>query len=817
MKRGLVLALLSIAIMTNTAFAGRNAGTVAGKVASEDGSPVQFANVLLFSVQDSTLFKAEYTHENGAFEMANIPAGSYWISISYVGMPDFKSNTFDVKAGETTQLTPIVMRASTVQLSEVTVVAVKPLVEVHADKTVFNVEGSINAEGNDALELLRKAPGLIVDNNENILMNGKSGIKVYIDGRPSHLSTQDLAAYLKTLQSSEIVNIEIITNPSSKYEAEGNAGIINIRLKKDKNLGANGRASVGYMRGRADRYNATFSGNYRNKTINTFGSYSYSDGKGWEYFNLYREQAGRSFDQRNKNSYESQTHNLRAGLDYTLNQFSTLGVLVNGYSSDYLWNSVSNTPIRSLRSETLDSTLVAQSSNDGIRSNYNFNLNYRFDNAKGIVLNLDVDYGLFRNDGSEYQPNQYFSKDGKEGSTLLSERIYANESPTDIDILTFKGDYERPVFGGKLAAGGKYSDVKTDNIFNFYNILEGNKVIDPDRTNRFVYSERIGAAYVNFSKQFGKIGLQTGLRLEHTLSDGILTALKETEEEEVNQSYTDFFPSAGITWQYSENHNFSLSYSRRINRPSYQDLNPFEGRLDELTFEKGNPFLTPQYSNSFQLNHTFMQMFNTSLSYSKTNDLITRVVDVDDRDSSASFITFKNLAKQNNIALSISSPVPVAKWWNANVNLTTFRVHNEADFGDGKTVDLGTITFRGSAQNTINLPADMTLEVSGWYMSPTVWEGTMKMNGMWAMDIGIQKKLIQGAGRLRLTLTDVFHTQKWSGESIFGALYMKANGNNDSRRLRLNFTYNFGNQQVKAARNRSTGLDDEAKRIKEGN
>ena len=299
------------------------------------------------------------------------------------------------------------MQPASVELAEVTVKAKRALVEVHADKTVFNVDGSINSTGSDAMELLRKAPGLVVDNNDNIIMNGKNGVKVYIDGRPSHLSTSDLAAYLKTIQASDIDNIEIITNPSAKYEAEGNAGIINIRMKKDKNLGANGTVNLGYARGRADSYNGSLSGNYRSRSNNTFGSYNYSNGEHVEYFDLFREQAGKSFKQTNTNSNDYQAHNFKLGSDFFLNNFNTFGFLVNGYQSNYTSRTNSHTPISQIGTGVADSTLIASSLNEGSRANYNFNINYRFDDTKGKVWNFDADYGLYRNDGSEDQPNTY--------------------------------------------------------------------------------------------------------------------------------------------------------------------------------------------------------------------------------------------------------------------------------------------------------------------------------------------------------------------------------------------------------------------------
>lgn len=816
MKKRTVLSVLSLLFFLTTAFANKGTGIITGVVMDANIQPLSFANILLFSTADSALVKAEYSQEDGTFELSGIPEGQYWLDVTYVGLPNYHSEPFSIGLGETVELPLITMQAANVQLTEVTVKAKRPLVEVHADKTVFNVDGSINATGSDAMELLRKAPGLVVDNNDNIIMNGKNGVKVYIDGRPSHLSTSDLAAYLKTIQASDIDNIEIITNPSAKYEAEGNAGIINIRMKKDKNLGSNGTLNLGYALGRANTYNGSLSGNHRNKTNNTFGSYNYSNGRNIQYFDLFRQQAGKSFDQTNKNDNEHQSHNFKLGSDFFLNKFNTLGFLVNGYNSNYTYSTKSHTPISQIGTGVTDSTLIASSFNEGTRANYNFNINYRFDDTKGKVWNFDADYGLYRNDGTEDQPNAYWAGDGVEGSTLLSEVIYANDSPTDIDILAFKVDHERPFLQGQLSTGAKISKVKTDNTFNFFNVIEGTPEIDIDRTNRFVYDENVNAVYANYTRQLGKFGFQAGLRVEQTGSKGVLTALKPIDDEPVKQDYVDFFPSGGITYALNENNNFQLTYSRRIDRPSYQDLNPFEGRLDELTFEKGNPFLRPQYTHSVQLNHTFKYMYNTSLSYSHTSDLISRLVDQDATDSDASFITWENLASQDNITLTISAPLQLAEWWNAFVNVSGYFTHNQADFGDGKTVDLNAYTFNAYMQQTFTLPMDMAFELSGWYLTPSVWGGTFEMDGMGSLDAGLQKKFLEGNATLKFSVSDILHTQDWSGISRFGGLRMDAHGSQDSRRFRVNLTYRFGNQQVKNARRRATGLEDETKRIKEG-
>lgn len=810
---GLLVLLFSF-VFTSASLANKETGKISGKVISHDSQPLSFANVLLYAVADSSLVKAEYTSEDGSFELQNIAAGKYWLNISFVGLPDYNSVVFEITTGQSLDMADIKMQAKSVELAEVTVTAKKPLVEVHPDKTVFNVEGSINATGNNALDLLRKSPGVVVDNNDNIIMAGKGAARIYIDGKPTQLTTQDLAAFLKTVQSSDIATIEIISNPSAKWDAEGNAGIINIRMKKDKRLGSNGNVNLGYGVGMRENYEAGFSGNFRNKRMNTFGSYNFNDGEWLEIMHFYREQNGAMLDQNGRNDNHWQSNNFKLGNDFFINDKNTFGFLVNGYESKYDDDSHIRTPISAIGANQPDSTLIAETQTDGKRRNYNFNLNYRFDDSKGKVWNFDGDYGFFKNENDQLQPNRYYVGDGSEGSQLLQERNYHTVSPTKIDIYTLKIDHERPLLKGQLGAGVKLSYVKTDNDFNFYNVVEGEDEVDIDRTNFYTYTENVNAAYMSYNRQFGKWGMQLGLRGEQTISEGDLTALKPVNDQNVKRDYFNLFPSGGVTYTMNEKHSFQLNYSRRLDRPSYQDLNPFEYRLDELTFQKGNPFLKPQYSNSFQISHTFMQMMTTSLSHNRTTDLIERIVDVDEQNSTASFITWRNIAEQDNTSLNIGSPVPIAKWWNGYVNLNGYRTHNAADFGDGKVVDVTVYAFNGYMQHTFNLPFDMSAEISGWYSSPSVWGGTFKMEEMWGLDAGIQKRLLKGKANLKLSVNDIFYSQKWNGTSNFGALHMTVNGRGDSRRFRVNFSYNFGNDQVKGARNRNTGLDDEKKRIK---
>lgn len=808
MKSKITLLLVGLLCLSLNTFAQLEKSRIKGTVNDGDGAPLAFANVILKLGQDSSIAKVGYTDDAGLFEIINVPEGSYWLTISFVGLPEKNTEVFELGARQVYELPAMILEASPEELEGVTITATRPLVEVKPDKTVFNVEGSVNAAGNTAFELLRKAPGVVIDNNENVTMLGRAGVQIYIDGKPSQLSGADLASFLKSMNSTEIDAIELISNPSAKYDAAGNAGIINIKLKKDKSLGANGSVNLGAASGRANVYNTSINGNFRDEKINIFGNYSFNDGANPQNFNLYREQFGLTFDQRAKQNAEWMSHNIKVGADYFLNDKHTIGMIVRANLNEGDFSNTGQTPIGRVGIAGIDSILVSESYNNNERQNYNYNLNYVF-NGENSTVNFDLDYGRYRNDGFAFQPNYYRDPTGE---ITLQERIFENETPTNINIYTAKFDYETNFLEGKLGLGAKSAIVRTDNTFNFFNVVGGVSTIDPNRSNQFEYTENVNAAYANYSRQFEKINFSLGLRMEQTNSTGELTSLIPENDNTVKRSYVDFFPSGGLTYTPNKDHSLQLNFSRRINRPSYQDLNPFEMKLDELTFEKGNPFLNPEYAMNYKLTHTFKYRYNTSFSYSRTTDQITRIVDT--QDATASFITWRNLAEMENFSLSFSAPITITKWWSSYTNITGYHVRNRGDYGGDRVINLSATAMNLYTQHTFTLGNDWKAELSSWYNSPSIWEGTFRMDSQYSIDAGISKSILEGRADVKLSISDIFRTTPFSGESQFGPLFMRVNGDWDSRRVRLNFSYRFGDSEVKSARRRKTGLEDESSRIK---
>ncbi len=789
-----------------------HAQKISGVVKDDQGKVLNGASVILKVLKDSSVVKLGATDATGRYIFEGVKPGRYFIYTTFIGFTSKNTTLPEISGGQDITAPGIILTKSSGNLKEVTVVSKKPVIEVKADKTILNVEGSVNAVGQDALELLRKSPGVMVDKDENITLSGKNGVQVYIDGRPTPLSGADLSAYLKTLQSSSIEAIEIITNPSAKYEAAGNAGIINIRLKKDKSYGTNGSVNGGFSQGIFPKYIGGLALNNRNKHVNIFGNYNYNKSRNEAYMFMHRQLLDTLFDQNSSMAFLNSSHNIKVGLDYFINKKTTIGVMVNGNYGDNTFSNISRTPISYIPTGTLVKTLVADNSSTSTRNNTNVNLNYRYADTLGHELNMDADYGSYRIKSDQMQPNFYYNPIG----SIIDSRIYNMIAPTDIDIYSFKTDYEQNFKKGKLGLGGKIGFVNSGNNFERYNVARSVKTLDTLRSNIFDYKENINALYANYNRSFKGFMIQLGVRMENTNVEGRSNGFKWTDgtynqyDSSFKRHYTDFFPSAAITFNKKPTSQLGLRYSRRIDRPAYQDLNPFEFKLDEYTFQKGNTQLTPQYTNSFAITHTYKYKLTSTLSYSHVKDVFTQLIDT--AEVSKSFITKKNLATQDITSLNISYPFQY-KSYSLFVNLNTYYSHYKANLGTGRTIDLEVFAFNLYQQHTLKFAKVWTAELSGFYTSPSIWQGTFKSKEMYGVDAGLLRTVLKGRGSLKAAVSDIFHTMQWGGTSNFASQYIKAGGGWESRLFKLNFTYRFGSNEIKAARQRKSGVEEESKRV----
>jgi hypothetical protein len=786
-----------------------------GTIKDGQGNGINNATVSLLHAKDSSVLKLAVTKNDGKFSFSDSKAGKYLVRTSHVGYKQVYSSVFDFDGITSVTVPALNLEKVPKEIAGVTVTSQKPIVEVKADRTILNVEGTINATGNDALELLRKSPGVTVDKDDNISLSGKNGVQVYIDGKPSPLSGTDLANYLKSMQSTQIESIELITNPSAKYEAAGNAGIINIRLKKNKAYGVNGSVNLGWNIGTFAKYNGGFNLNYRYKKINMFGSYNHNRNRYTNTFNLYRTTSiDTSFDQHSEMMGRNKGHNFKTGVDYYANRFSTFGVMVNGNISDNEFRNISRTDIAYMPSKTSDRLLVANNSSVGERENVNFNANYRFADTAGHELNIDGDYGFYNGMNNQFQPNNTY--DPSETNLKLRE-IYNTLTPSEIDIYSLKVDYEQNFKKGKLGVGSKISLVQADNTFQRF-FGEGASTLE-DNHNNFKYKENINAVYINYNRQLKGIMFQAGLRGENTHSKGTSKGFRYDYNSDTNKSvdslldrqYTDLFPSAAVTFNKNPMKQWSITYSRRIDRPSYQNLNPFEFNLDKYTFQRGNPNLRPQYTNSFGITNVYKYKLTTSLNYSHVADVFSTIPK---SENSKAFITSENVATQNIVSLNVGMPVQY-KWYSLYFNVNTYYSHFKGEAHDFK-VDVNIYSFNLYAQQTFKLGKNTTAELSGYYTSPSVWQGAFKTNALGGLDVGLQQVILKGKGNIKATVTDIFKTYPWSATNNTTGQTLKVNGGYESRQFRLNFSYRFGSNLVKQARQRKTSIEDESKRTQGG-
>ncbi|MBO9673559.1 MAG: TonB-dependent receptor [Sphingobacteriaceae bacterium] len=783
---------------------------ISGVILDETQKPADYVTVVLFKAADSSVVKTAFTDPNGTFNFSIPGKGSYYYKASSMGYKTLKSKTIVLtEDNQKVDFGTAQLIANTQNLKEVSVAATKPLIERKMDRIVMNVSNSAVMTGSTALEVLQKAPGVTVDQNDKISMMGKQGVLIQLDGKQTYMSSADVANLLRNMQSSDIESIELITNPSSKYDAAGNSGIINIKTKKNKNGGTNGsiNGSLGY--GKNLRGNAGINLNHRTQKLNLFGNYSYGKFGRDNMIAIDRISNGTPdtyFMQVGNSTRKQYNNNLKAGLDYFIDKKNTIGILINGYFNHGNETTVNNTLIGP-SFQKVDSILISNTLQTNKYNNISYNLNYKsvLDTA-GSEISADVDYSRYNgNDGSDYANDYLFAN----GSRIRPINYIRNNTPSIIDIKAFKVDYNVSLSKTvKLEAGVKSSWVKTDNNLQAEEFVNNNWQNDVRRSNQFVYDENVNAAYTNVNKQFKNTSVQIGLRMEQTNSKGNLI----TTNTVVKRSYWDFFPTLFVQQKLSKNNQLGFSYSRRIDRPSYDALNPFIYYLDQYTYNKGNPFLNPQYTHNFELSYTLLQKYMLTVGYSRVNDVIAEVI-LPDEAQKALYQTNANIATNISYNANLNVPVQITKWWQTNNNLNVFYLSFKAPDLAGRALKTGKTSFQFKSQQTFTIMDGFTAEINGSYESPLDY-GTLSLKARYSVDAGLSKSLFNKKASLKLALSDVFNMYENNLSSAYPGLTYTVNQKNESRVGRISFTYRFGKNEIKPARRRSTGTEAEQGRMK---
>ncbi len=805
-----LLAAMSIVLSSNAQTGGKVSGSI------KDGGNqkiIDAATVSLLKAKDSGLVKTAVTDKEGNFSFENVKDGSYLVLATSIGHSKTYSTAFGVSSANSIisagvlQLIP----ASKV-LKEVVVSSKKPLIERKLDRTIVNVDASISNTGTTALEVLEKAPGVTVDKDGNISLKGKQGVLIMLDGKPTYLSGAELTNMLRNMSSSNLDQIEIMTNPSAKYDAAGKSGIINIKTKKNKQKGFNGSATAAVGQGIYSRTNNSLNVNYRTGKLNVFGSLGASYRNGFQELDILRNYKNQDktlkaiFEQNSYMKRHNGNYTAKTGADFYLTQKTTLGVVFTGASSPQSQTGF-NTSYLKNKFSAVDSIVTAVSREDAAWKNGSVNLNFRhqFDSA-GRELTADVDY-------LHYSPNknqQFFNATYTPNWVLKNSDNLVGELPSTINIYSAKVDYTYPLKkGSKIESGVKTSYVETDNTAGYYNVVNGVKLADYEKTNRFDYKENINAAYVNYSKEWKKLSLQTGLRLENTNYKGDQFGNPQKQDSAFTNSYTNLFPTVFVGYKASEKNQFGFSYGRRINRPDYEDLNPFLFFLDKYTYGSGNPFLKSMYANVFEVNHTFKQFLNTTLNYSHTKDLFNETFE---EKGFATVVRQGNYGFMNDASMSVSAQVPVTKWWSANI-YTEAKYNQFKGMLYGEDLNVHATTFLANVSNQFKFKKGWSAELSGFYRTKGI-EGQIKIQALGQMDGGVQKQVFKNKATLKLNVKDILNTRNAGGNINFQNTEAQFRQRGDNRAATIGFTYRFG-KPIKGLQKRKTGgAGDEQNRVK---
>lgn len=804
--------LMTCLMVCGASFA-QNSPQITGKVIDEKAVAVPFAIVRLLNFPDTSVVKTVTTNLDGAYEINQLKEGTYILSVSIVGYKTKKTDKF-LLSGDL-NMTTITLQSLTKQLNDVSVSVKKPFIEHQIDKTVLNIENSIVSSGSTALELLEKAPGVQVDKqNEQILLNNKSGVMVMIDGKNNFLSGADLAVYLGSLNSSQISTIEIITNPSSKYDAAGNAGIINIKLKKNKAFGTNGSVSSTYRNAIMANLpkniygsDLNFNINNRNEKWNFYSNANAS--KNNNFSNLFLERTTNSgglqsaFNQNFQKIYTGSRLAAKLGADYYVSEKTTIGIMLDGNTSTRKLDNFSQTFINEVQSGLIsNNSLILNSDANTPNKNYsaNFNIKHEF-KKEGASLNFDADYSGFDYTGIENFNTNFFNEAG----IVYNQTIIKNDSKTNIDIFATKADFTWPISKtAKLETGLKTSFVKTDNNFLSASFLNNNWQNIAGQSNHFIYKENVNAAYANLSKDLGKFQIQAGLRAEYTNATGALI----TNNTASDQKYLSLFPTVFVNQKISESSNLRYTYGRRIDRPNYQQLNPFNFYMDPYTIQQGNPYLKPQFTNNFEVSYSYKSGLSFSLGYSKIKDLILDSKTAQNDSTRIVTVGQGNIGSGQYYSAGLYFPLAVTKWWNLQNNFNLFYNKFNDNNLEGAPFVFSKLSYNFNITSSISLAHNWTIETNFWLNSPRVRGLEKTIIYQYALNTGVQKSFLNKTLKFKLNIDDIFATNYWKGTLDYQNVNLRAQNNYINRRASFNISYNFGNQNVKSARSRNTATDD---------
>ena len=793
-----------------------NTGEIKVFIKSDKQIALENVTVSLMKSKDSSLVKLGITDEKGFADFDQIPFGSYIVEATMVNYDNTYSAVINVTSSQKNEAVLSLDQKSGV-MKEVKVEGKKPFIQKLSDRIVVNVDNSIISAGSSAMDVLERSPGVTIDQNDAISLRGKQGVIIMIDGKATPMAGTDLANYLRGLPSDAIDRIDIITNPSAKYDAAGNSGIIDIHMKKDQRLGANGSATAGYGQGVFPKSNAGANFNYRNKKVNVFGNYNYAYRKGLNHLvldrNFYTNGVFNGEDKKdNYTTFPLNFNVARLGADFFLDKKSIIGFVVNSNFINYHnFNTNNSTVIDNQKNPSYTFQTHENSTSDNNNTVGNINFKHTFDST-GKELTADLDYGVYHSNALTNNSTDYYKLDG---SIMQPAYILVGNQRGKLTLKTAKADYVNPLKkGAKLEAGFKTSNVSSDNDAKFFDASSGTPQNDTTKTNHFLYEEFNHAGYVNFSKEYKKFNIQLGIRGEQT----ILKTHQEKGDIRFDSSYFQLFPSAFFNYKINKDQTLGVSVSRRIDRPNYSLLNPFLFLIDVSTYNTGNTALLPQFTWSYEINYT-VKNFNVALSYSHTKDVlniaIAKFKDVFPNSHFAdSNITVQipvNLDASDYFGLSVSAPVHITSWWNMINNADFYYNHFRGNLG-GSALNKGAPAADIKTNNNFTFKKGWSAELNASFNSGGR-DGYMVAQPQWAVSPGVQKSILKTKGTLKFSYTDIFWTNLPKAVITYPGKYIERwHAFRESRIATIAFTYRFGKSTVQGARRRTTGSEEERQR-----
>ncbi|PWB27779.1 TonB-dependent receptor domain-containing protein [Flavobacterium sp. HTF] len=668
-------------------------------------------------------------------------------------------------------------------LDEIVITKKKVLYTQKSDRLVFNVENSIVSEGGTALDVLSRAPGVVVSQDGDLSIRGQQGVAVMINGKLTQLSQKELANYLKSTTSSNIKQIEVITNPSSKYDAAGKAGIINIILKKPNSSGLKGTAFTSYGRGRKNRTNSGFNLNYNKDKWGVYGNYSYTfrgeeekkESSQIQFTDQTRQEIASRNYQTSATDEPLTSNNFKIGTQYEISPKTNLELYIDAKIGRYenIANGT-NTVINTANQTIFDAVTYNDSKEKWNDYTYAFSGVHKF-NSEGKNMSFDFEY-----ETSKFRSNQFQSADNTANATVVDDR--RGYIPSQLKVFTGKVDFVNPFKEKQSIEWGFKTSIKNNDNPSVYEYYENQWLIDFNSTNHFEYNEQIYAAYANYKYQLEKLNIQAGIRTEYTT----ININQKTLNEEHKDDYLKWFPSLSLKYEFTSNHSAHASYSKRINRPSQFDLNPFRFYDDSFNYSQGNPNLIPEITHAMEIGYAWKSNFMASVYFNSTKDVFTEVYSYNP-DSNTTITTQINVDKSYNYGINITNTAEFYKWWSVNTLFNAFENKFMDNVLNSATID-PIMTLNVSVQNSFAITETWKAEGNAQYQSKSNL-GVYQRDSFFDFSIGISKQVLAKKGNIKINVTDIFNTNNFYIKSVVAQTSMDKRYDLDNRIATIAFTY----------------------------